>query len=155
MLEAIAQPFWDLHFQYTEQFLVALLPMALTVVIHGQGMGLAGRYFKRQGRRASAGSRAGPHVLVLISIVAIMIAAHFLEVGIWAIFYLVTGMLSDFRTAMFYSVESYTTLGASNLELPGRWQGLGGLEAMTGMLMFGWSTAILVAVVQKVHSIDA
>ena len=155
MLDTIAQTFWDLHFQYFEQFLVALLPMALTVAIHGQGMKLAGRYFTRFGRRQAVGTRTGPHVLVLITIVAVMLAAHFFEVCAWALFYLTTGMLSDFKTAMFYSIESYTTLGASNFDLPGRWRGLGGLEAMTAMLMFGWSTAVLAVIVQKSHGIEA
>ncbi|MGH8649148.1 MAG: hypothetical protein ACREUP_07550, partial [Burkholderiales bacterium] len=155
MLESVAHTFWDLHFQYVEQFLVALLPMAVTVAIHGEGMQLAGRHFNRHGRRPAAGSSAGPHVIVLITIVAIMLAAHFSEVFAWAFFYLATDMISDFRTAMFYSVESYTTLGASNFDLPGRWQGLGGLEAMTAMLMFGWSTAVLAVILQKSHGIEA
>ena len=34
------------------------------------------------------------------------------------------------------------------------WVGFGGFEAMTGMLMFGWSTAVLAAVVQKIHAIE-
>ena len=155
MLENIVQSLLNLHFQYTEQFLVALLPMALTVVIHGQGIGLTARYFKRFGRRRAVSSRTGPHVIVLITIVAIMLAAHFIEVFAWAFFYLATDMLSNFRAAMLYSVNSYTTLGASNIELPGRWSGLGGLEAMTGMLMFGWSTAVLAVIVQESHGIEA
>ena len=154
MLETIAQVFAQLHFQYTEQFLSALLPVSLTVVIHGQGMGLAGRYFKRFAPAADGKTRAGTRTIVLIAIVGIMLAAHFIEVTAWAIFYFLTGMLQDFREAMLYSVNAYTTLGASNIELPGRWKGLGGFEAMTAMLMFGWSTAVLAAVVQKTHSID-
>ncbi len=151
MLEALR----ELHFQYTEQFLVALLPMAVTVVIHGQGMGLASRYFKRFGRPLAGSSRSGPHVLVLVAIVAIMLATHFIEVFAWALFYFGTGMLANIREAMSYSVNCYTTLGATNIELPGRWQGLGGFEAIAGMLMFGWSTAVLAAVVQKLHSIES
>ena len=154
MLESIVQFFSQLHFQYTEQFLTALLPMAVTVVIHGQGMGLAGRYFKRFGERPAGDLRTGPHVIVLIIIVAIMLATHFIEVFAWALFYFVTGMLTDVKAAMSYSVNSYTTLGAANIDLPGRWQGLGGFEAIAGMLMFGWSTAVLAVVVQKTHSID-
>lgn len=150
MLEALR----ELHFQYTEQFLVALLPMALTVVIHGQGMRLASRYFKRFGRPPAGSSRTGPHVLVVIAIVAIMLATHFLEVFMWALFYVATGMLANIKEAMTYSINSYTTLGATSIELPGRWQGLGGFEAISGMLMFGWSTALLAVVVQKLHSID-
>jgi len=155
MLETIMQMFRELHFQYLEQFLTALLPMALTVIIHGQGMGLASRYFKRFGRRPAGSKRTGPHVIVLIMIVAIMLATHFVEISAWAWFYFFTGMLTDIKSAMSYSVNSYTTLGATNIELPGRWQGLGGFEAIAGMLMFGWSTAVLAVVVQKTHSIEA
>jgi len=155
MLETIMQTLRALHFQYLEQFLTALLPMAVTVVIHGQGMGLASRYFKRFGQPPAGHKRAGPHVIVLIMIVAIMLATHFVEISAWALFYYLTGMLTDFKAAMNYSVNSYTTLGATSIDLPGRWQGLGGFEAIAGMLMFGWSTAILVAVVQKTHNIDA
>jgi hypothetical protein len=154
-MEAMVQVFRELHYQYTEQFLAALLPMALTVVIHGQGMGLAGRYFKRFGRPAASSKRTGPHVFVLIMIVAIMLAAHYIEINVWAIFYFLTDMLPDYRAAVFYSVNSYTTLGASNITLPGRWLGLGGFEAMTAMLMFGWSTAILAVVIGRLHNLDA
>ncbi|MGH6802006.1 MAG: hypothetical protein ACREC3_01400, partial [Methyloceanibacter sp.] len=84
MLETIAQSLLNLHFEYAEQFLAALLPMALTVAIHGQGIGLTARYFKRFGRRPAVSSRSGPHIIVLITIVAIMLAAHFFEVCAWA-----------------------------------------------------------------------
>lgn len=155
MLETIVQLFRELHFQYTEQFLAALLPMALTVVIHGEGMGLASRCFRRFGRPPVGSKRAGPHVFVLIAIVGIMLATHFIEVSGWAWFYFATGMLTDFKSAMTYSINSYTTLGATSIELPGRWQGLGGFEAIAGMLMFGWSTALLAVVVARLHNFDA
>ena len=133
---------------------MALLPMMLTVVLHAQGMGLAGRCFKRFGPRPAGGSRAGPHVSLLIVIVAIMLATHYVEACAWAMFYYQTNMLPDFRTAMYFSINAYTTLGASDMTLPGHWKGLSGFEAITAMLMFGWSTAILAAIVQKLHSLD-
>jgi hypothetical protein len=150
----IAQFYAETHFRYAEQFLVALIPMIVTVVLHGHGMRLAGRCFKRFGQRTAGRAHEGPHVIVIIAIVAIMLATHFIEVAAWAMFFLATNMLPDFITAMFFSINSYTTLGASNITLEGRWKGLDGFEAMTAMLMFGWSTAVLAAVVQKAHSID-
>ena len=155
MPETISQAFQELHFRYLEQFLVALLPMAITVLIHAQGIGVATRYFKRFGRREKAGSTTAPHVFVVVVIVAIMLATHFLEVCAWAYFYFLTGMLASITDAMTYSINAYTTLGATSIDLPGRWKGLGGFEAIAGMLMFGWSTAVLVTVVQKLHSIDS
>jgi hypothetical protein len=149
----IVQAFRELDFEYTEQFFAAMLPMIFTVFVHGYGMRSVGRCYKRFGTR-DHGAHAGPHVFLLIAIVAIMLLTHFLEVIVWAFFYYATQMMHNFQTAMFFSINSYTTLGASNLTLPGRWQGLDGFEAMTAMLMFGWSTAVLAAVVQKSHSID-
>ena len=49
MLESIGQAFLALELDYVEQFVAALLPMSLTVVIHGYGMKFAGRYFRRFG----------------------------------------------------------------------------------------------------------
>jgi len=154
MLDSIAQTFVQLRFEYAEQFLTALVPTSLTVVLHGQGMRLAALYLRRFDKHASHGSRASLFNIVIIGIVAIMLLTHFVEVNAWAMFYFLTGMLPDFRSAMYLSVNSYTTLGASNLSLPGRWQGLDGFEAMTAMLMFGWSTAVMANVIQKTIRID-
>ena len=152
MLETIARFFAELHYQYTEQFLTALLPMTFTVICHGTGMNLVRSYFKRFGETVRL--RSLRRTTLLVVIVAIMLATHYIEIVIWAWFYFATEMLQTVKAAMYFSVQSYTTLGASNITLPGRWQGLEGFEALTAMLMFGWSTAMLVAVVHKVHSID-
>ena len=152
MLESIGRFFLALHFQYVELFLTALLPMGLTVLVHGQGMGLVIRYWRRSRPRLTRHRHST--AFLLITVIAIMMAAHYVEISVWALFYFSSDMLSDFRSAMSFSVSSYTTLGSSII-LPARWQGLDGLEAMAGMLMFGWSTAVLVAIVQKIHNIDA
>jgi hypothetical protein len=153
VLDTIVNTVIQLHFQYTEQFLMALLPMSLTVVLHGQGMRVVALYLRRFGKRAGRGPRVSQFNIVLIVVVVIMLLTHFLEVNGWAIFYFLTHMLPDYRSAMNLSVNSYTTLGASNVTLPGRWQGLDGFEAMSAMLMFGWSTAVMANVIQNTNSI--
>jgi hypothetical protein len=150
----IAGIFKELHFEYTEQFLMALIPMAVTVFLHGQGMGLVRRCMKRFAPHPAGNPRNRVHLHMLILIVAIILATHFSEVVAWAIFYGLMGVLPDTRTAMYFSINAYTTLGASNITLPGRWMGMDGFEAMTAMLMFGWSTAALAVVLQKLHSFD-
>ncbi len=152
MLETIARVLAELHYQYTEQFLAALVPTSLTVICHGTGMNLVRRYFRRFG--SSITPRSVPRTVFLIGIVAIMLVTHYAEIVLWAWFYFWTDMLQDFRVAMLYSVNNYTTVGASDVLLPGRWRGFGGFEALIAILMFGWSTAMLVTVVQKFHNID-
>jgi hypothetical protein len=92
--------------------------------------------------------------MVMVGIVAIMIVTHFTEAAVWGAYFLLSGMIPDPALAFYFSIASYTTLGANGIALPGHWQGLGGFEAMAAMLMFGWSTAVLAAVVLKVHSLD-
>ena len=149
-VQDVAQVVAQSNYRYIDQFVAALLPMGVTVILHGHGMGLASRCFKRFGtRRGNHGQKdKGPHIFLLVAIVAIMLATHFIEVVAWAAFYWATGMLPDIITSMFFSISSYTTLGASNITLTGQWKGMDGFEAMTAMLMFGWSTAVLAAVVQ-------
>jgi len=154
MLDSIGRSFVALELEYFEQFVVALLPMALTVVIHGYGMKSVGLYFRRFVAHAHGIRRRQPGALAAVAVVGIMLATHFLEVVLWAAFYFGTGMLAGLQEAMVFSINSYTTLGASNIALSGRWRGFDGFEAMTAMLMFGWSTAILAVVVQKTHSIE-
>lgn len=154
MLDQLWRVVVQLHFQYAEQFFVALLPMTLTVLLHSQGMRLAVAYLRRSSKRATAGGRRSVGNVALVVAVAIMLLTHFLEVMAWAIFYFLAGMIPDFRNAVYLSINGYTTLGASGLSLPGRWHGLKGFEAMTAMLMFGWSTAVLAVVIQKLHGLN-
>jgi len=141
-----------LGFRFTEQFLAALAPMAATVIVHAQGMGLVNRVFRRFARPRGARSQ-GPSVILVTAIVAIMLATHFVELIVWAAFFLLAGLLSNPELAMQVSMNSYSTLGGSAFALEERWRGLAGFEAMTAMLMFGWSTAVLAAVVLRASDI--
>jgi hypothetical protein len=144
----------DLHFRYVEQLPIALVLTSVTVVIHGLGMSGVRQCFERFWSPAKGRPRSGSHLIFMVGIVAIMIVTHCVEVGVWGAFFLLSGMIPDPALAIFFSIGSYTTLGATGVALPGHWQGLGGFEAMAAMLMFGWSTAVLAAVVLKGHNLD-
>ncbi len=144
----------SLDFRYAEQFLVALVLTSLTVLTHSTGMSWVRRYFKSSHSFVKGGRSLKKYHLLMPGIVAIMMFTHSIELLIWAFFYLLRGVLPDIVSAIYFSIYSYTTLGAGNVILPDHWRGLGGFEAMAGMLMFGWSTAVLAAVVVRLHSLD-
>jgi hypothetical protein len=50
---------------------------------------------------------------------------------------------------VFFSLQMITTLGADVVFVDTRWKLMGPLEAMSGMLLFGLSTAFLLAVLQR------
>jgi voltage-gated potassium channel Kch len=50
-----------------------------------------------------------------------------------------------------FDLETFTTLGYGDITLPEQWRMLGAFEAATGVIMFGWTTALIVAVVQRMY----
>ncbi len=77
------------------------------------------------------------------------LAAHLAEIALWAMSFVLCGEFSNFAAALFYSGNTYTTLGDNTTALSPRWRMLGPIEAADGMLMFGVSTAIIFAVIHR------
>jgi hypothetical protein len=128
--------------------------MMVTVALHAQGMTLAKWVFNSLTGDRQSGRRRRSPTLVMIAVVTVMLAAHFLEIVVWAVFFVVTDILPNPDAAMFFSINSYTALGASGIVLEGRWRGIAGIETMVSMLMFGWSTAVLANAGQKLQNDD-
>jgi len=144
----------NFEFRYAEQFIVALALTTITVFTHSFGMNWVRSYFRRVHSLAKVRGPSRRHQLLMVGIVGIMMGTHFIEVNIWALFYWLRGVVPDRLSAIYFSVASYTTIGANGITLADHWRGIDGFEAMAAMLMFGWSTAVLAAVVVKLHSLD-
>ena len=90
-----------------------------------------------------------PIVIGVVGVSGLLLAAlHGVEAAFWAVAYLRLGALGSPINAMFYSLDSMTTRGASGLVLPQHLQMMGALEAADGILLFGISTAYMFAVMQ-------
>lgn len=89
--------------------------------------------------------------MVLHSVLAVLVlmAGHALQVTMWAVLYYDWGELGGFARSFYFSLSCFTTLGASELTLSPAHRIAGAVESAVGMLMFGWSTALLVRVVQR------
>ena len=57
--------------------------------------------------------------------------------------------MANFETAFYFSAENYTALGYGDVVLSGQWRLLGPLEAINGLLLFGLSTAVMFAVLNR------
>jgi hypothetical protein len=84
-----------------------------------------------------------------VAVVALLLAAlHGIEAALWAGAYRWLGAIDTLADAIFYSIDTIATRGASGLTIAQRWRMLGALEALDGMLVFGISTAFIFAVLQ-------
>jgi len=73
------------------------------------------------------------------------------EVGAWAGTYLLIGAIQEAESAFYFSTVTFTTLGYGDIVLTGQWRILSDFEAANGIIMFGWSTAVIFAAVQRIY----
>ena len=84
-------------------------------------------------------------------IVLMMFLISLVEVFIWACAYLVLNAIEGMEQAVYFSMVTFTTLGYGDVLLDERWRLLASFEAANGIIMFGWTTAIVIAAVQRLY----
>jgi hypothetical protein len=86
-------------------------------------------------------------VMMLVTLVTAL--THLIEIALWALVFLLCGEMTTFEKAFYFSAETYTALGYGDVVLSERWRLLGPLEAINGLLLFGLSTAVMFAVLDR------
>ena len=104
------------------------------------------RYELRHGR---AGVLFWRDVGIVAAATVVALAAHLVAVTTWALVFTLCGEFSQLAPALYHSGMNYTTLGDSDKVMSPSWRLLASFEAANGMLMFGVSTAMLFAVIQR------
>ena len=127
------------------------LPLiVLTVMIHVCGLAVIGeKVVEALGESVDRRRFMLKFALVMGGTSLLATVLHGIEGAIWAAAYLFLGALPDARTAMLYSISAMTAYGHAALFLKDRWQLMGALEALNGMLLFGLTTAFLFAMIQR------
>jgi hypothetical protein len=102
----------------------------------------------------SAGSIPTQHrplllTCVMIASAFVLMVAHTCEVVVWALAYLITDAVPAGSGLIYFAFVNYTTLGYGDVTPREDWQLLGPMTAMNGVLLFGWSTAVIFQVLSR------
>ena len=122
--------------------------MALCVTIHAAGLAAAIKRLRRTAERAK-GFWQGTWLFTLVA--AWIVLLHLGEISVFGLFYAWRGAMPDLTSALYFSAVTYTTTGYGDLVLPQDWRLVGGIEALTGILMCGWSTGFFYAIVSRLY----
>ena len=81
-----------------------------------------------------------------------MFVAVLVESAIWAATYVAVGAITGFEPALYFSMVTFTTLGYGDIVLHDGWRLLASFQAVNGIVMVAWTTALVVAVAHDVQT---
>ena len=136
------------------QFLVGAAATACAVAIHALVMAIVVWAVRRVTARRTDLEQLRL-IGIMIAAVLVLTAAHAAEVMVWALTYLLVDAAPPDADLVYFAFVNYTTLGYGDVVPVDRWQLLGPITAMNGVLMFGWSTAVIFEVLRKTSAGDA
>ncbi len=131
-----------------DQFLVGGAFSICNIMIHALVMTAV----VRVARAMAATNTSRPSLLligVMISTVTVLMAAHTGEVIVWSLAYLIVGAAPAGAGLVYFAFVNYTTLGYGDVVPVDDWKILGPMTAMNGVLLFGWSTAVIFEVLRR------
>jgi hypothetical protein len=89
--------------------------------------------------------------VMAVTVLALM-ATHMTEVFVWSVAYGMVNAAPEGADLFYFAFVNYTTLGYGDITPVARWRLLGPMTAMNGVLLFGWSTAVIFEVLRKALS---
>lgn len=129
--------------------LVGSCVVVCTLLIHALALNATVMFLRYEKQTGRVAVNFWTDVAIVARAMSIAIVAHLIEIALWAVLFIICREFPDFGTAYYHSAVNYTTLGYGDLIMTPSWKLLGPLEAAAGMLMFGFSTAMLFAVIQR------
>jgi hypothetical protein len=88
-------------------------------------------------------------IAIMIAIVSVLMTAHATEVIVWSLAYAIVNAAPDSADLVYFAFVNYTTLGYGDITPLQSWRLLGPMTAMNGVLLFGWSTAVIFEVLRR------
>ena len=129
--------------------------MVLTVIIHALFMVGGARMSKWRRARLGKTENEAMRAVLLSCLTIWMFMAIAIETGLWALLYLYDPLienLPDLETAFYFSMVTFTTLGFGDVVLSGPWRTLASIQAANGVIIFGWTTALIFYFIQRIYT---
>lgn len=147
-VQAIGRPFPVL------EIVAGLVGLILVIFVHGIGIRSINRRFASVWVRVTGRTPHWQVDIYLVLAVGALALLHLAETLIWAVPISSLGIIPDMRDSYYYVLESYTTLGEGNVQLPSDWRLIGPIIAMSGVFTFGWTGSVLVSIMTDFAKYD-
>ena len=134
------------------QIILGAMMVVITTMIQGVFMFVGIRRLREYAPQRPRKSMLLSTLRIAVFVLWLFLAT-ILEVWSWATLYLALGVFGSIEEATYFSTVTFTTLGYGDITLDD-WRLLSSFEAANGLLMFGWSTALVFVAVQWIYESD-
>jgi hypothetical protein len=130
------------------------LLLVIVVMVHGVGLDwIVRRYHRKSELLFEKSGRPLMAAPFFAGTVFLLLMLHVLEICIWGLMLTKMGLIPSMRDAMYYSANTYTSLGYGSIQLPTAWRDLSPIISMSGLFTFAWTTGQLFEIVQSKHDL--
>jgi hypothetical protein len=137
------------------QFAIGIAAALVNIAVHAAIMTSVSWAVHRTSLATQAARAHLRLMLVMMATVSVLMLAHLIEIGIWGLVYAALDVVPRGFDAYYFAFVNYTTLGYGDILPTEYWRVLGPMAAMNGVLLFGWSSAVIYDVLRTIAGADA
>jgi hypothetical protein len=130
------------------QFLLGIAVSTCNIAIHAMVM-VAVIKAARIASESVASRQSFQLIAVTSATASVLMVAHLTEVLVWSFAYSFISVAPPGTDLVYFAFVNYTTLGYGDVTPLKHWHLLGPITAMNGVLLFGWSTAVIFEVLRR------
>jgi hypothetical protein len=132
-----------------DQVVVGGSTSLINLIIHAVLLGAIVWTVRRLAISDSMVPRFLQYTLTIVATGTLLVAGHFIEVMLWAYTYAFVGAASPGTDLVYFAFGNYTTLGYGDVTPVPQWHLLGPMTALNGVLLIGWSTALIFEILRR------
>ncbi len=128
--------------------------LVVIMVLHGYGLDRIVARYKRAAERMRKRKRTPRFAVFAFALTILqMLFLHMTEIWLWGLLLWSGGLVQGLHVAIYFSANTYTTLGMGNMVLPHTWHEMSPMIAISGLFAFAWTTSELFNIVGDQHDL--
>jgi voltage-gated potassium channel len=133
---------------------IATAMVFATVLVHFIGLSVLLALVRRYRANTGRSMKVIGDALAILGAAIGLFALHTVEIWFYAMLYWQREAFGTFERSLYFSTSTYATIGYGDLLLPTDSRLIGAIEGANGILLFGWSTAFLFSVVDRMKLLE-
>jgi hypothetical protein len=132
-----------------DQILAGGATSLVNFVIHALLTGALVVFLLNTSWQSDGAPRLLNYTVVIVITASVLFVGHVLEVLLWAYTYAAVGVAPPGTDLFYFAFGNYTTLGYGDVLPVEQWRLLAPMTALNGIMLIGWSTALIFAVLRR------